>query len=246
MAKREDILNWLKENEKKGYTKSQLRSILLDTGFNKNDVDDALKQLYKKSAEEKIKKTPAREETYSQFWDNLKYLITQPETLFARIKNESPKYAITAYILLTLAASILSSISGMFFRQYGFGFFSFFSFFGLLGLIFPILVLAISFIHASITHAIVRGMKGTKGTGNTIKVFCYSLLPFSLLSLIPFIGSFSLIYSYILMIIGIAKVHNITRGRAAVAVLLPPVFIIGSLAMFIIFLFFGPYRLWYS
>ena len=182
------------------------------------------------------------------FWDKLKYLFSNPNLFFEKIKSEKGiKNALLTFVIVGFFASVISygiSFGTRFFLPYGRGFFGFpLGYFGLLGYGFlgwlsPIIgflsSILISFIYSGIIYAIIIAFKGEGTFLDTYKVYAYSMVPFLILKLIPLIGYLSIIYSFILMIIGISKLHNISKGKAALACLLPVIFVIGSLILFVI------------
>lgn len=115
-----------------------------------------------------------------------------------------------------------------YFSLFGLGFFGIFPLMGFL------ISLLISFIYSGLVHAIIVAFKGEGTYLGTYRVYAYSMVPFLLLNLIPFIGFLSIIYSFILMIIGVSKLHNISKGKSALACLLPLIFIIGFFVLFVI------------
>jgi len=76
------------------------------------------------------------------------------------------------------------------------------------------------FISGSLTHLFVRALGGRKGYANTIKAFAYGDTPFLLFGWIPFVGMLFPIWAWVLNIIGIRQLHEISTGRAIGAVLL--------------------------
>ncbi|MBL7160813.1 MAG: YIP1 family protein [Candidatus Aenigmarchaeota archaeon] len=67
--------------------------------------------------------------------------------------------------------------------------------------------------------AFIVGARG--GFGQTLKAVYYGATPNMLLSWIPYIGFIFVIWNLILNIIGIKNLHNISTGRAVLAVLIP-------------------------
>jgi len=76
------------------------------------------------------------------------------------------------------------------------------------------------FISGSWAHLFVRAFGGRKGYGNTIKAFAYGDTPLLLFGWIPFVGMLFPIWAWVLNIIGIRQLHEISTGRAIGAVLL--------------------------
>jgi len=87
----------------------------------------------------------------------------------------------------------------------------------------PIGVLISTFIWTGIVHVFLWMLGGAKeGFEATLRVYAYSRGSTALLEWIPVCGGLvALIWSLILQIIGLARVHEIGGGKAALAVLLP-------------------------
>ncbi|MAE13665.1 hypothetical protein CMO92_03795 [Candidatus Woesearchaeota archaeon] len=81
----------------------------------------------------------------------------------------------------------------------------------------------------SISHALIIAFKGEGKYSSSYNVYTYSMIPYLIISVVPIVGFLAIIYSIILMIIGLSKVHNISKGKAALACLLPAVLISGLL-----------------
>jgi len=95
------------------------------------------------------------------------------------------------------------------------------------------------FIGGSWTHLLVRAFGGRKGYGNTIKAFAYSYTPVFLFGWIPFIGMLFGLWAWVLTIIGIRQLHEVSTGRAIAAVLLSIIaliIIIVSVVLFVVLL----------
>ncbi|MFA4935401.1 MAG: YIP1 family protein [Candidatus Methanoperedens sp.] len=88
-------------------------------------------------------------------------------------------------------------------------------------ILFMILAIIGSFISGAIVHIGVYIMGGEKGIVQTIKAVMYGSTPGLLLGWIPIIGFIAAIWSLILEILGIRQLHELTTGRAIVAVLIP-------------------------
>jgi hypothetical protein len=173
------------------------------------------------------------------FWDKIQYLFSNPNLFFENLRYEnSIKNALITYCMVSIFISAVSFLfsftlgrmggmmSGVF--KLGFSSFMFFPFFSF---IFGIIM---TFVYSGIVHLLVIAFKGGGNFADTYKAYTYSMVPSSILSLVPLIGFFSIIYSFVLMIIGVSKLHNISKGYAALACLLPLVAVIGLL----IYLFF--------
>jgi hypothetical protein len=88
------------------------------------------------------------------------------------------------------------------------------------GLLAVLAAFASLFISGSWTHLFVRAFGGRKGYRNTIKAFAYGDTPLLLFGWIPFVGMLFPLWAWVLNIIGIRQLHEISTGRAIGAVLL--------------------------
>jgi len=89
-------------------------------------------------------------------------------------------------------------------------------------------------------HLFVRAFGGRKGYRNTIKAFAYGNTPLFLFGWIPFVGMLFPIWAWVLNIIGIKQLHEISTGKAVGAVLLSIVAlgVIIALIVMLVVLFF--------
>ncbi len=238
------IIDWIKDGEAKGYGKKQLIELLIKNGWARRDIDESFKYLKESRKQDKHSEIKAKGASNYNFFDNLKYLIAKPNIFFDKIKEEPVKYALSSFFALLILMGVIQYVFTFFSRSlflggYGYGYLGLF---GFLPAIMMILVALFSFIHLGIITVVVKAFKVNSKAADTVKVFCYSMLPYLILTLVPFIGGFAIIYSYSLMIIGLSKIHGISKGNAAVAVLLPVIFVAGLIALFIFYLFFNPPR----
>lgn len=98
--------------------------------------------------------------------------------------------------------------------------------FALIGI--PLMTASSIFIGSAITHLCIMIVGGNKkGFQATFRAISYSFCA-HLFDIIPFIGSLiGSIYMIILVIIGVREGHGITTGKAALAVLLPLIVVLG-------------------
>jgi len=85
------------------------------------------------------------------------------------------------------------------------------------------------------THLFVRAFGGRKGYANTIKAFAYGDTPFLLFGWIPFVGMLFPVWAWVLDIIGIKQLHEISTGRAIGAVLLSMVALVIIVVLIVLF-----------
>ena len=77
----DDLVNYINKNLKKGYTKESLRWALIDQGYSRMDVDNAMKRvdrdladkapILKTKPEIEYKIVPLKEEPKKSFWKRL-------------------------------------------------------------------------------------------------------------------------------------------------------------------------------
>lgn len=82
------------------------------------------------------------------------------------------------------------------------------------------------FIIGAIYHIGVYIVGGKKGIEQTIKALMYGQTPGLLLGWIPIIGIIAGIWSFVLYILGIRQLQEITTGKAILAVLIPIIIIV--------------------
>ena len=114
------------------------------------------------------------------------------------------------------------------------GLFNYFYFMPAMPFVSLIMLFLLTFVYSGLIHVLIIAFKGKEKYSGSYNVFTYSLIPYLILSVLPLVGFFAIVYSIVLMIIGLSKVHNISKGKAVLACLLPGVLIIGA---FIVLLF---------
>ncbi len=77
------------------------------------------------------------------------------------------------------------------------------------------------FIGGLLIHVFVLLFAGDKDPVQTIKANMYAAAPFLILGWIPYISIIGLIWSLILLILGLSEIHEITLGKAILAVIIP-------------------------
>lgn len=172
-----------------------------------------------------------------EFLERVKGLLTEPSKTFDASKGDTLGDAIKYYVVIVAVYSLLSAI------LFAAAFSTFSSMMGLgqLGMlagmgagaagaavIFVILlVIGIIgvFISGAILHIGVYIVGGKKGITQTLKAIIYGSTPGLLLGWIPVVGFLASIWSLILEILGIRQLHELTTGRAIVAVIIPLIII---------------------
>jgi hypothetical protein len=87
----------------------------------------------------------------------------------------------------------------------------------------PVIQVLVLFLGGGLTHLMVLMLMPQHGPYNrTLRVYTFSNSPSLVLSLIPYAGVFiGMIWSLVLVVIGVREVHRSTTGRATAAILLP-------------------------
>lgn len=173
--------------------------------------------------------------------DAIKGFITSPGVTFAETKRSgdllSPLlYAVIVGFIGTAISSIWQALMGTAWTQYlppemqdqwGLGWAAMGTAAGILGwlLVAPFFIVIGIFIVAAIVHLslmLVGGLKNSRaGFEGTLRVVAYSQTA-SLAQIIPFLGGLiTLIWTLVLGVMGIVRLHDTTEGRAAIGVLLP-------------------------
>jgi len=184
------------------------------------------------------------------FLEKVQGFLTEPSKAFDVAKGENLNETIKYYViiaavysvLLTVSWAFMGSLIGSMMGTYGRMLMGGGA--GLVGAISTFVSLIIgAFIGGAILHIFVYIVGGRKGIERTIKAVMYASTPGLLLGWIPFIGFFAWIWSLIVEILGIRQLHELTTGRAVLAVLIPIIIgvVLIIIAVFAAFLFaFGP------
>ena len=106
---------------------------------------------------------------------------------------------------------------------------------------FGISILA-TFVYSGLIQVVMIAFKSGGTYKDSYNVFTYSMIPYQIFNVIPYVGSLSIIYSFILMIMGISKVHNVSKGKAGLACLLPAIVAIAIVVAIIIWVYMWIFR----
>jgi hypothetical protein len=170
------------------------------------------------------------------FIEKVRGFLVDPVGTFRESRGDKFSISFRYYIILVIIFSALSTIVAALTGSSG-------MVFGLPGPISAILP-AFMFIYYIITsivawlifglwvHLWVYILRGRKGITRTINAVYYGNTPFLLLGWIPFIGYIGIIWSFVLWILGIRELQQISTGKAAAAVIIPAA-IIGIIAALI-------------
>ncbi len=172
------------------------------------------------------------------FLEKVKGLLLEPSKTFDFLKDETLEevvkyYAIIAAVYSALFALLLAFAGSIFGSMMGFGKLGTMMGAGVgIGaaivffVMFMIFAIASAFIGGAILHIFVYIAGGRKGIAQTIKAGMYGSTPSLLLGWIPFINIIASIWSLVVVIIGIRQLHELTTGRAVLAILIPLIIVI--------------------
>ena len=162
-----------------------------------------------------------------EFVEKIKGILTEPSKTFDALKGETlgesiKYYAVIAAISAALNALLFALAFGTMFGQLrtmmgaSAGAASAIVFFVIL-FIFQIIGV---FISSAVFHIFVYLAGGRKGLTQTIKAVIYGSTPGLLIGWIPFIGMIGGLWSLVLEVLGIRQLHEMTTGRAVLAVVI--------------------------
>ncbi|NOZ80018.1 MAG: hypothetical protein GXP48_12735 [Acidobacteria bacterium] len=179
---------------------------------------------------------------FDAFFETLKLFIIRPSEAFARMRRSGDLGRPILYaIFLGWAGVIVSqlyslALRGMTWRMLpgmqqfqGIGMSAALTIFVMI--LAPVFVLIGLFIWAGIVHLMLLILSGAnEGFDATFRVMSYATTA-QIAQIVPLCGGFAGgVWALVLEIIGIAKAHRISQGKAALAVLLPLVFCCACLA----------------
>lgn len=216
------LKEFVEKAKAQGYKKEDILQDLLKKGYTKEEIERAF-------GKKSVVKTSSKE---LEITEKIKLLIA-PKAFFSSVRENSIKNSLITYIISAVISGIISVSLTMILSSYR-----------ILSLgLFPIILLFISvigtFVYSLIVHWVVKLMKGKGNFVDTYNACTYSLVPSVLLSVIPLIGFLAIIYSIILMTFGLSSYHNISKGKAVFAALIPLIISFVLVILLIIYLIFA-------
>lgn len=167
------------------------------------------------------------------FFEKMKGLLLEPSKTFDDLKEEPLLGAVKYYVgiaavysalfalMLGFAGSLFGSMMGFgnlgMMMGAGVGIGAAITFF----VLFMIMAIVGAFIGGAILHIFVYIAGGRKGMTQTIKAGMYGSTASLLFGWLPIINIIAAIWSLVIEIIGIRQLHEITTGRAILALVLP-------------------------
>jgi len=168
-----------------------------------------------------------------EYFELMKGFLFDPVSTFQKVRSADLGDTLKYYLVVVVINAILSAIVGLVMVS---------AIWAMLGpileqigipvslaagagvVVFAILMIFVQllmiFISAAWVHIFVYLLGGRKGYLQTLKSISYGSTPSMLIGWIPFIGFIGAIWSFILSILGVRELHEMTTGRAAIAVLL--------------------------
>jgi len=240
------VVDYIKNNLQAGHSGEAIRAKLTEVGHSKDSIDQAFRHATGQPTQGNEGSTPPgagfQTDPYRStnaefgFFQKIGLTLSDPNKLFQQTRHEgiwpALKY-ITLLALLVLAINLSLGMIMLLLYVAGEGFI-----FGqvtglMIGLIIPLLILAAatvaivgSLILAGLYHLLVLLMGGKAGYAATYKALTYGATPGMILSPIPLLGLIGAIWNIVLMILGIASYHTISKTRAAVIILVPIAFVV--------------------
>ncbi|HLC52850.1 MAG TPA: YIP1 family protein [Candidatus Nanoarchaeia archaeon] len=161
------------------------------------------------------------------FFGGLKNLFFHPNIFFECVKEEGLKPAFFAFLLFAVLSGLIEAVISvlsdgiypgslllsLLFEGQVFGAIA------VVVLLKLLFILGGSFILAGIFHLSLKLVKGQGKYQDTYKIFAYSLIPLLLIGLIPWIGLLGLVYSLVLLVIGLPKYHLIPSLRVSLTII---------------------------
>lgn len=180
-------------------------------------------------------------------------ILTQPGKFFDGIKNDGLPTAYQHYIALLIPYSILSGIVSIIGNSNTLTSFIInlpTSGYKLQKILSPLitelgfLIMFITFLagmylvffSGAVIHGCVLLAGGEKGIGQTLKVQMYSFTPFLILGWIPIIGLITLLWSAVIMVVGLQRCSNLNLWKSVLVIILPILLLGGCIGTGVIIL----------
>jgi hypothetical protein len=169
-------------------------------------------------------------------WETIRGVLTDPAGTFSNMRREGGLGAPMAYYVMVAWVGSAMAMLYQYFFQSGFAalakspnptlqMMSTGIFVVVWIAVLPILLVLGSFIGSGILHLSLMICQGAKQPfETTYRTYCYARGSAAVLLIIPFCGGFaSWVWALVALCIGVTRTHEITSGRAVLAVLLPTI-----------------------
>lgn len=168
-----------------------------------------------------------------EYFELMKGFLLSPTETFRKVRETDLGDSLTYYLILLVINAVLSAIVSLAMVSAVWTAFSGLSeqlglsLPGIVGVgvvVFAIVMIIVQFIFAFIAaawlHLFVYLVGGRKGYLQTLKSVTFGSTPGMLLGWIPFIGFLAAIWSLVLEVLGIRELHQVSTGKAALALVL--------------------------
>ncbi len=167
------------------------------------------------------------------FIEKVKGFLLEPSKTFDALKEEPLEeavkyYAVIAAVYSAFLALLLAFASNLVGNMMGFGNMGMMMGAGagigvaiIFFVVFIIIAIAGAFIGGALLHIFVYIVGGRRGIVQTIKAGMYGSTPSLLFGWIPVVNFIAIIWSLVTEVIGIRQLHELTTGKAILAVILP-------------------------
>ena len=227
-----NVKDYVNEAKNKGYTEEEIKDIFSKRGYSVKEISDAL--------EERQARTKTGEDISES--EKLKLLLIKPSEFFGNVRDDSVLkssiiFLVSNFVIFALGLFFIMGRYGSYNYNYLGGYSIYFAYF-------IVIMYSIVLIYASIVHWIATLNGGIGNYKDTYNALLYSFIPTQIFIVILIIilnttGFWmsyllilaSLIYVPIIYSTGISEYHKISKGKTAVAILIP-LLIIGFLLYF--------------
>lgn len=157
--------------------------------------------------------------------EKVKGFLTNPTDSFKKERKTTLEDSLIYYLKVLVIFAVLGGIMG--------GTVAMNPVIMVLGIIIIYIMMTIgSIIGGLILHLGVYIVGGNRGLSETIKSVLFAQTPHLLIGWIPFVGFLTMIWSFILEILGLKELQDLSTGKAIVAIIIPAVIIIAIVALF--------------
>ncbi len=227
MAEKE-IIDYLTEGVKRGFSVEFLKGKLIEGGFDKKDVFESISEFEKQGriVDGKIKKEsetqeekkvlPTEKNTKIEnnkigFFKKIGLAFAHPMELFEKTKGEGILSSLGYYLLIAIFPFVTSTIAVYFLFNLISDYFSSVLYVaGILAFAFFIAFPVLIFVSSFIVYLIVKIYRGEGQYSGTFKATAYSLTPQIFLFFVPGIQ----IWSFIIALFGLSVNHKISKSKA--------------------------------
>ena len=171
--------------------------------------------------------------------DKVQTFLAEPSEFFGEVREKSLWKAVLVYFLagiVSLLAGYLSNFISVLLMPKMFS--NLFPvLYGVIGIIFLIIGFGLFFIFGAIVHFFSKVIfRGEGNYNDTMKVLFYGSVPIVLLSFTA-VSILFVVYSFILVTIGLSVYHNIRKSKAFSSAFIPFLLIIGGFISYLVYLF---------